>query len=260
MKVLYVDLETSPNIADVWGLWQQNVGLVQLRESTRIMGFGYKWRDGKSVRWVGEYDAATGEFSNRQAMLEQAHRLYDRADVVVTYNGDRFDHLHFNREWVEAGMTPPSPVVSLDLFKVVKKQFRFPSNKLAYVADRLLGDTKIKHSGHQMWRDCLDPDVEPERRRRAWAAMAKYCRQDVALMEPLHTKLLPWLPSKVNAALIAGGEVFACQKCGGEDLEKRGLAYTATRAYQQYRCRGCGGWTRDTRSEFGVVPAGGEAS
>lgn len=242
MKVLYVDLETSPNIADVWGLWDQTVGLSQLRESSRIIGFGAKWQGAKGVKWVSEYDPATGELSGHQQMLEAAHKLYDQADVIVTYNGDRFDNKHFNAAWAVAGITPPSPSKSLDLFKVVKRQFKFPSNKLAYVADRLLGDTKVSHSGHQMWRDCLDPGVDPERKRKAWAMMAKYCRQDVALLEPLHEKLLPWLPNSVNAALMQGGE--GCQKCGSDDLESRGTAYTATRAYPQFRCRSCGGWTR----------------
>lgn len=251
-RVLYVDIETSPNIADVWGLWQQNVGLAQLRQSSRIMGFGAMWRGAKRVRWYSEYDPKTGEMDGQQAMLEAAWKLYDQADVVVTYNGDKFDHLHFNAAWVTAGMTPPSPVLSMDLYKTVKKNFRFPSNKLAYVSERLLGDTKVKHAGHQMWRDCLDPEVDDATRRKAWAAMARYCRKDVALMEPLHDRLTPWLPAKVHMGLIGGKDSFGCQKCGSEELVSRGVAYTATRAYRQFCCRVCGGWTRDTRAAWAV--------
>ena len=246
-RVLYIDIETSPNVADVWGLWNQNVGLTQLKQASRIMGFGYKWKGSSRAKWHGEYNTVTGEFSEKEAMLLEAHRLYDEADVVVTYNGDSFDHKRFNASWVEAGITPPAPFVSLDLYKVVKKNFRFPSNKLAYVADKLIGDTKVKHSGHMMWRECLDHDIDATTRRKAWASMARYCRQDVVLMEPLHEKLLPWLPATVNAALLAGPtDTILCRKCGSADLESRGTAYTATRAYPQYRCRGCGGWTRDT--------------
>ena len=244
-RVLYVDIETSPNIADVWGLWNQNVGLTQLRESSRIIGFGAKWRGAKRVQWYSEYNRETGELSEHEAMLQAAYDLYEEADVVVTYNGDRFDHLHFNAEWVTAGMTPPSPVKSIDLYKTVKKNFRFPSNKLAYVADRLIGDTKVSNGGHLLWRHCLDPEVDAETRRKAWNMMARYCRQDVALMEPLHDKLEPWLPATVNMALI-GGSPEGCTKCGGCSLEKRGIAYTASRAYQQFRCRDCGGWLRGT--------------
>lgn len=241
-RILYIDLETSPNIADVWGLWDQNIGLSQLRESSRMIGFAAKWKHEKTVRWYGEdkHDHAT--------IVKQAHRLYDKADIVVTYNGDRFDTKHLNAEWAIANLTPPAPVQSIDLFKVVKKEFKFPSNKLQYVASRLIGDTKVSHSGHQMWRDCLDPGVDPKVRAQAWTMMARYCKQDTALLEPLHEKLLPWLPAKVNMALFAEGDDIRCQKCGSDDLRKDGKTYTATRAYQAYKCRACGGYTRDRRA------------
>lgn len=252
-KVLYIDIETSPNIADVWGLWQQNVGLAQLREASRIIGFGYRWRGGGKAKWVGEYDRETGELSGQTAMLEAARELYEEADIVVTYNGDGFDHLHFNTAWLTEGMDPPAPVVSLDLYKIVKKNFRFPSKKLAYVADALIGDTKIQNGGHSLWRRCLDPGVDPDTRRRAWAMMARYCRQDVDLLEPLHERLEAWIPASINLSVIGGPrEGLGCPKCGGDDLEKRGYSYTATRAYQRYRCRGCGGWTKAGKAVWSV--------
>lgn len=245
-RVLYVDIETSPNIADVWGLWDQNVGLAQLRESSRVIGFGAKWRGQKTVHWYSEYE------HGREEMLKAAHDLYDQADVVVTYNGDKFDHLHLNAEWVTTGLAPPSPCQSLDLYKVVKKQFRFPSNKLQYVAERLLDDSKIQNGGHSLWRRCLDPGVDELVKQKAWRLMARYCKQDVALLEPLHDRLEAWLPVKVNFSIIGGEPAqLGCHKCGSDDLESRGFAYTTTRAYRRYRCRGCGGWTRDQKSAWG---------
>lgn len=253
-RVLYIDIETSPNVADVWGLFNQNVGLSQLRESQRIIGVGYRWRGGGKAKWVGEYDRETGLLSNRIGMLKLVHRLYDEADVVVTYNGDSFDHKHLNAEWVVEGMPPPSPVQSLDLFKVVKKNFRFPSKKLAYVADRLVGDTKIANGGHVLWRHCLDPDVDAERRRRAWGLMSRYCRQDVDLLEPLHDVLEPWLSGSVNFALLNGPSAeLGCPKCGSRELVKRGFAYSATRAYQRYRCKGCKGWSKGSKMAWSIA-------
>jgi predicted RNA-binding Zn-ribbon protein involved in translation (DUF1610 family) len=254
VKVLYIDIETSPNIADVWGLFKQNVGLAQLRESQRIIGVGYRWRGGGKARWVGEYDRESGKLSNRLGMLRMIHRLYDEADVVVSYNGDSFDHKHLNAEWVSEGLTPPSPYQSLDLFKVVRKNFRFPSKKLAYVAERLVGDTKVANGGHVLWRQCLDADVDADVRRRAWALMSRYCRQDVDLLEPLHDVLEPWLSGSINFSLMRGpSEELGCPKCGGNDLRRRGFAYTSTRAYQRYQCRGCGGWTKGAKMAWGVA-------
>ena len=45
MKTLTLDIETAPQVAHVWGLWQQNVGLPQLLESGYVMCFAAKWED-----------------------------------------------------------------------------------------------------------------------------------------------------------------------------------------------------------------------
>lgn len=242
-RILYLDIETSPNIADVWGIWQQNIGLPQLRESQRVIGFGAKWAGDRGVMWSSEYH------DGRAQMLAEVHRMLDAADVVVTYNGDKFDIKHLNAEFVVEGIPPYSPVQSIDLYKVVKKQFKWPSNKLAYVADRLIGDTKIVNGGHMLWRQCLDDDVDPVVKRKAWDLMARYCKQDVALLEPLHEKLKPWLPQSMTFSVF-NGNAMCCAKCSSVDLERRGYAYTPTRAYQQFRCRDCGGWTRGLTKEF----------
>ena len=249
-KILYVDIETSPHLADVWGLWDQNVPLARLRKSGRIIGFGYQWLGERRATWVSEFDGEAVTDEAHREMLQKAWDLYDEADVVVTYNGDKFDHLHFNAEWVSAEMTPPAPAKSIDLYRAVKKNFKFPSNKLEYVSQRLLGDSKVKHAGYQMWRDCLDDDVDPAVKAKAWRDMGRYCRQDVQLMLPLHERLLPWLPANTNLATITGmREKLACPKCASEKLERRGFAYTATRAYQRYCCKGCGGWSRSGKHE-----------
>jgi hypothetical protein len=56
VRVLYLDIETSPITAQVWGLWQQNVGINQIVQPGRIIGVGYKWRGQRSTKWVSEYD------------------------------------------------------------------------------------------------------------------------------------------------------------------------------------------------------------
>lgn len=242
MKILYLDIETSPNLADVWGLWGQDIPLCRLRETGHIMGFGYMWDGQKRAKWVGE---DTHEYD---AMLEVANELYHEADIVVTYNGDKFDNKWLNAEWVVHGFTPPSPYKSVDLYQVVKKNFKFPSNKLEYVANRLLGDSKIKHAGYQMWKDCLDPDVDPRAKKKAWSDMAKYCRKDVELMPPLHDKLKPWLPTSLNVAIFDNAEHLACEKCGSYNLQRRGTAKAKYYVYQRYQCQDCGGWMRGRKS------------
>jgi len=255
-RILYVDIEVSPNIADVWGLWDQNVGLTQLRESSRIIGVGYRWATQKKTTFISIYDKDTGELTDTTPMLQEIRDLYDEADIVVTYNGNSFDNKCLNAAWAMASIDPPSPCISIDLYRVVKQNFRLPSNKLDYVASVLVGDHKVQNTGHLLWRQCLDSDVEPETRRKAWNLMAKYCRKDVDLLVPLHAKLTPWLPESINVAVIGSQPLHnACPKCTSTHVQSRGYRYTRTRAYRQYLCMTCKGWFRGTRMEWGPAKA-----
>lgn len=235
-KVLCWDIECTPIVAHVWGLRDQNIALNQVIEQPRMFGFAAAWL-GQSPRWYAEWDEG-----GRRGMLQKAHDLMSEADVVVSFNGTSFDTKWLNSELAHEGFTPPAPFRELDLYKVARKNFRLPSYKLQHVSTHLGLEGKLSTGGHQLWIDCMNGDEKARRR------MARYCRRDVSLLPELLERMRPWLPATINFALLEGHEDLACQKCGGINLESRGTAYTATRAYPQYRCRACGGWTRDSRS------------
>jgi hypothetical protein len=235
-RTLIVDIETSPTIADVWGLWQQNVSLNQIRESTRMICFAAQWRGKPTVQFWSEFH------DGQEAMVAAAHRLVDEADVVVHYNGSTFDMPHLRREFLMAGLQPPSPVAEVDLLRAVKRRFRFPSNKLAYVTEQLGLSGKLSHTGHDLWVKCMAGDET------AWRLMRRYNMQDVRTTGELYDKLLAWLPNHPHVGLIDGTVEDSCSRCGSRDLERRGFAYTATAKFQRYQCRGCGGWSRGKKT------------
>jgi len=252
-EVLYTDIETSPIVAHVWGLRDLNVGINQIVQDPEIIGVGYGW-NGRPAKYVSTWDHE--DLGGRAFMLGQAHGLLDQADVVVHYNGNTFDVPWLNGEFARIGLTPPSPFKSLDLYRVVRKNFRFPSYKLDYVANALLGERKHSTGGHQLWVDCINGDEKARRR------MGRYCRQDVNLLPKLLDVLRPWLGGQVNFALWSEhGAELACQKCGEvQYLRPKGTAYTVNRAYPQFLCcpdrGGCGGWTRDSKSSYSITGAG----
>lgn len=231
MKILHLDIETAPNLAHVWGIWQQNVGLPQLLESGYVLCWAAKWHQEPEV-----YFAGLNTHSKRQ-MLQEIWDILDEADVVVHYNGKSFDIPTLNGEFVEEGMTPPSQYKQIDLLKAVKSQFRFPSNKLAYVAPRLGVGRKVVHTGHQLWIDCMAGD------KKAWKLMEKYNRQDTMILEDLYNKILPWIPGHPNRALYEGVDAIMC-RCGSLNYTKQGVARTPVGVYQQYKCKDCGSWFR----------------
>lgn len=239
MRLLYIDIETTPNLAHVWGMWKQNVGLPQLLEASEVLCFAAKWH-GELTRFFAPDGA---DAMARGRMIREAHALLDAADVVVHYNGERFDVPHLNREFLLAGLTPPSPYKQVDLLKAVKKTFRFPSNKLAYVSKVLGLEGKVGHEGHELWVKCMAGDPE------AWETMRRYNVQDVDLLEDLYGKLRPWIPGHPNVALYdeANDEALRCPACGSDDVIRSGYAYTQVTRFQRFRCKACDKWFRDGR-------------
>ena len=237
MRILLLDIETAPNTAHVWGLWDQTVGLNQLLESGYVMCWAAKWLGEREVM----FDSVMA--SKPLAMLKRIHRLLDEADVVVHYNGRSFDIPTLNKEFVQNELTPPAPYRQVDLLQVVKRQFRFPSNKLDYVCQKLKLGRKVKHEGHEMWIKCMARDEA------AWAVMARYNKQDVKVLEKLYLRLLPWIPNHPNRALWEDSSDVVCPSCGSKHLQRRGEARTVHCVYARYQCNDCGSWLRGALKE-----------
>lgn len=232
MKILCIDIETTPNLAHVWGLWQQNVGLNQLIEPTEMMCFAAKWVGKPKMTFRSTYH------DGRLAMVAEAHHLLNEADVVMHFNGKRFDVPHLNREFLETGLVPPSPYKQIDLLQVARKQFKFPSNKLAYVSKALGLKGKTAHEGHELWIKCMAGDED------AWRKMKIYNKQDVRLLEQMYEILQPWIPGHPNAGLYVDSAEDLCPACGSASLNPQGFAITATSRFQRWQCGDCGKWSR----------------
>lgn len=239
-RVLVLDIETSPALAWTFSLFKPVIGIGQVKDAPRILGVGYKWLGDRSVKWVGE------NTTSHQEMLETVWHKLDEATHVVGWNSKHFDIPWLNQQFLLAGLGPPSPFRHVDLLLQTRKNFRFLSNKLDWVAGELLQQHKLTHSGFALWRGCMEGDPK------SWATMARYCKQDVALTERLYLELFPWLDGlSMN---LYTGDVHGCPQCGSsENLQKRGTVRTAVSVYQRFFCTLCGKWSRATRREEGAT-------
>jgi hypothetical protein len=176
----------------------------------------------------------------RGKMLDKAHELLDEADIVVTYNGKKFDIPTLNKEFLEGGYPPPAPYKQVDLYQTAKRQFRFASNKMDHLARSLGLRTKVRHSGHELWVRCMAGDAK------AWAKMERYNKRDVVILDKLYDRMLPWIVNHPNVQMYGDdGETERCPLCGSRHLEKRGYAVSKTFRYQRYHCKACGSWSRE---------------
>jgi DNA polymerase elongation subunit (family B) len=232
-RLLVIDIETSPHTAYVWGLFNENIPLARLIEPGQVISFAARWRGEKRVEFRSIFH------DGKQQMVERAHQMMDAAQVLIHYNGNSFDRKHLNREFLLAGLNPPSPYLQIDLLRTVRHQFKFASNKLDHVTQQLGLSGKLHNTDFETWSKCMAGDPK------AWAAMKKYNCQDVVTTEDTYNRLLPWISNHPHIGLLTEQTVDdCCNKCGSTDLIKEGLAHTAVSTFRQFRCRQCGGWSR----------------
>lgn len=234
MKILVLDIETRPNMAYVWGLWDQNIGLNQIIETGSVISFAAKWYGEKKIHFYSDFH------DGHETMIKAAWELFNEAEAIVHFNGKQFDIKHLNREFMVAGLTPPSPHKDVDLLSVVRSRFKFASNKLQHVATELGIGSKVQHDGFELWVRCMADDAK------AWDLMRRYNKHDVKLTEQLYEQLRPWIKSHPNVAL-GEGRPDHCPTCGNDRMQSRGVQKSPFGIYQRYQCQGCGAWFKSRR-------------
>lgn len=241
MKVLTLDIETSPHEGYAFQVWQANIMPSQIINPTYILSFAAKWK-GDAQRNVVYKTCFDGD------MHDKLHSLMNEADLIVGYNSDKFDLRQINREFVERGFFPTRPIPSVDVLKVVKKHFAFPHNRLDYVAQRILGETKLETGGFELWPAFMRQ--EPA----ALKLMKRYNTKDTVLTEKLYLKLLPWI---TNHPYMGGGNVviddadvvYECPACGGTH-HHRDQRRTRCFAIRSNQCQSCGTWFDGKRKKL----------
>lgn len=243
MRILYLDIESAPTLAYTWSLFPKYIHIGDITEPGYTMCWAAKWEGERKVIYRNHGD---------KDFLDLIHSLLDEADAVVHYNGTRFDMPTLNREFVLAGLPPPSHYHQVDLLKTVRKQFRFQSNKLDYVAQQLGLGGKVHHKGMQLWHDCMAGCPK------AWKIMERYNKQDVQLTQKLYKKLLPWIHNHPNVGMwIDDPKKPVCPSCGSTNLHKKGSQYnTKSASYDRYKCLNpkCGAPARSRLSSGKTSP------
>lgn len=236
MKILLLDIETQPDLVWVWSVYESNA--ISVKQHWQLLSFAAKWVGEKTatVRALCDLKGYKPGMGDRK-LLEELHALLEEADVVVAHNGRDFDIKKINARFIAHGMKPPSPYKIVDTKLEVKRVASFSSNKLDWLCRQLEIGKKIEHEGWAMWEGCMAGDPSD------WAKMKKYNLHDVTLLEELFTLLRPW-SRMPNVSLYDGRD--ACPNCGGT-LIKWGTQFLRSRAYQRYRCKGCGAFSRDLR-------------
>ena len=238
MRILLLDIETCPNLAYVWGKFEQDV--IDYQSEWHILSFCCKWLGGKTiVKALPDYPLYKKNKENDRELAQELWTYLNEADVVIGHNLAEFDTKKANTRFIEHGLLPPSGYQMVDTLKVAQKYFAFNSNKLDDLGKRLNVGRKVKHSGFELWLGCIKGDPV------AWKKMKKYNRGDVLLLERIYLRLLPWIENPPNLSFSE-----KCPKCQVGTLQKRGFGLTRTGRYQRLQCQNCGSWSRNQHEKL----------
>lgn len=238
--IAVLDIETSPSLGAVWGLWRNNIGLNQLYADWRIICYGWKWTTAKGVT-VRSADQTGCDIDNDRVLLDDIWHLMDKADIVIGHNVRGFDKKKINARLIESGFPPYSPVRYIDTLVEARRIAAFTSNKLDHLSRILTEIPKSRHEkypGFDLWAATVwrnDP--------KAWAAMRRYQRRDVLAGEAVYNVLKPWMENHPNLRAYDEDGEAACPRCNSHDVIRQGYRTTQAGRYPRYQCKSCGGWS-----------------
>jgi predicted PolB exonuclease-like 3'-5' exonuclease len=231
IKRLFLDIEVSPDIVLSWRIgYKINLDHSNILKERAIICVGYKWEhesEAKCISW--------DENQDDKAMLVKVLEIVNEADEAIMHNGDRFDMPWLKTRCLFHGLEPLPEYKTVDTLQWARKHFYFNSNKLDYIA-RFLGlGGKIK-TEFGLWKEVvLDRSTE------AMDKMAKYCKQDVLLLEKVWQRLSRAVNQKTHVGVLAGKGKWTCPHCGSENVKVSKERVTAKGSVQyQMVCNDCG--------------------
>lgn len=243
MKVLFFDIETAPNIAYTYPLYNVNLGHKAIIRYGYVLSFAARWMGTDKVIFKRCTDG--DDYEVVKALIE----LFDKADIVVGHNGKAFDVDTIKGKALKHGLQPPSPFKVADTMRFAKYEFRLERNSLEFLADYLGCTPKQDHTefpGQQLFWACdyYNDKITAKERKRAWSILKEYNIGDIDTLEEVYYALRPWASRHPNIAVFMDTKKSACPKCGSYELEAVNPIRTNTMVYPGFRCKNCGGLSR----------------
>ena len=228
-RVLFLDIETRPLVLQGWALFNQNFGLEQIQEDWTILSYSAKFLNSEEVIYSDVSEKTEDD------LIAELHELFDKSDFLIGHNLDRFDLPKIRARMITRGFPPHSPVRTVDTLKIAKQEFKFTSNRLAYLTNLLCKTNKkldhAKFAGHKLWKEFVKGNPE------AIQEMREYNMCDVTSLEELYLILAPWSTKAPQFELYEDEvDMSAWEPCG--------YVYTNLAKYEKFRNKKTGQFKR----------------
>ena len=238
-KLLYYDIETSPNKGYFFQLYKENFNFETIAQERSILTFSYKWAGDATAKGISvltfHKDGAKFNPYNDKQLVKRICEILGQADYAIGHYSEKFDMRFIRARALINGLKPPPPVAQIDTYKLCKKHFNLNANRLDYIG-KLLGIGRKIPMNWSYWQRCAEGD------KAAIREMLRYNKQDVELLEKVFLKILPHCDTRLNYNLFVDKEELVCHHCGSYNIQKRGTIVNKITKRQRYVCTDCGSW------------------
>ncbi len=258
VNYLYWDLETSLMQGYFFDIWQVNIPISRVTKHSHLLSNSWAFNDDKpqgmrltpeQVRTGDDYDIVVNTIE-----------AINKADVIVTFNGKKFDVKKLNTRALYWGLPPIAYPKHIDLMQDAKRLFKFPSNSMQNISLYLGEEGKIATGGSRLWERCAEWE-DYETCDNALKEMLEYGLQDIDATRDLHRRFLGWSKNTPNIGVISKSineeELgLKCVHCGSNNVTMMDkVGYTAMSSFDLYRCgeSSCQGVSRVNASGKNLV-------
>ena len=250
--ILIWDLESSLLEGYFFRIWQENIPMRRIKKQAHLLSasFAYNNEPVQGYRLTPEQVKTGDDFDVVCKVVEAVNNC----DLMVTFNGKRFDVKLLNTRALFWGLPPVKTPKHIDLFEQAKRVFKFPSNSMQNVSMYLGENGKLETSGSNLWERCAEWE-NYEECEKALIDMVTYGNQDIEATRDLYKRFQGWMKGVPNLGVITNeiteNKTLRCVHCGSDDVfPMEAKTYTAVSSFDLYRCANvsCRGISRITNN------------
>ncbi len=243
-KILIYDIETARMQANLWWSGQQFVNGSQITSEPRIITVAWKWLGSDKVEYL-----KWSKNKSDKKLITKFLEVYNEADMVIGFNNNKFDNRFVNSRALKYNLDVNVHVKSLDLMKEAKRLFRLPSYSMNNIARYIGVETKLQHSGLEMW-EAIQFGSKKEAKK-AMKLMIEYNVQDIIVTEQVYLRVRKYMKNPMHIGVLQGKEKSTCPICGGDNVKLHKTTVTPSGSIQRImKCKDDGHTYKISNSQY----------
>lgn len=200
-----------------------------------VLCIGWKWLDEKTVHCpsIMDYKGWRNDPTDDSKLIEDFYNVLCQADILVTFNGIRFDLKYIRTKLLEHNLNYLPRFRHVDLYQVVRHNMNTARKNLDTVSRFLKLPTEKTPVEGRVWKRAMTGHVPSLKQ------VIHHCKKDILVTEALYYRLRPLIQTHPPVKYVYG----SCAVCGCEEFVVRGLTWNKSKGYKQKKkCSFCGTW------------------